>query len=145
MIAPRSNVTRVLVAWYALYQLAHFVVNGRYLFVTHELPFAPPPGGWTPQTAAFLRGIAGADVLNAVLSLVFAAGYVGRRRWAAWLGTVVLTISVYAAVVFTWGAVAAGALPERAGAYLWVYIPFVPVIALYALWLRWRATDELEA
>ena len=129
---------RFLVAWYALYQAAHLVVNGRFL-ATGKVPFAPPPGGWTDQTSAFLVGMAGADLVNAALALVFAAGFFGRRPWVGWLGTVVLTVSVYAAVAFTWGAVVAGALPARTGAYLYVYVPFAPVVVLYAVWLRGRA------
>lgn len=94
--------------WYAFFQTAHAGLNARYLASTGPLPFAPPPEGWLPQAVAFLNGAAVADLINAVLSVVFVAGFFRGARWAAWLGTLTLTVSNYAGLVFTLGIVQAG-------------------------------------
>jgi hypothetical protein len=130
-----------------VYQAAHFALNARYqLFpVAPELlPFAPPLEGWAPQTVSFLSGMAIADLVNAGLSLVFVAGYFRRARFVPWLGTVALTVSLYAALAFTWGAVAAGA-PALGLPYLWVNLPFVPIVVLFFAWAYWMLAGRLEA
>ncbi len=109
MFAPRSLTTQILVGWYGLFQLSHFVLNGIYLLDPGEPPFNPPPEGWLPQTVDFINGIAFADWINSILTLIFVWGYFRACRWAAWLGTLTLTISIYAAFVFLWGAEASGA------------------------------------
>jgi hypothetical protein len=118
-------------------------LNGVYLLDPGEPPFHPPPEGWLPQTVAFINGIAFADWVNSALSLVFAWGFFVARPWAAWLGTLCLTISMYAGLVFLWGAQASGAqglgLP-----YLWVNLPFLPVVALFGAWSYWGATGRLR-
>lgn len=106
-------------------------------------PFHPPPEGWLPQTVAFIDGIAFADWVNSVLSLVFAWGYFRARHFAPWLGTLCLTISIYAAFVFIWGAVASGA-GGLGRPYLWVNLPFIPVIILFAVWCYWGARGRLD-
>ena len=139
---PRSRTAHVLVAWYGLFQLAHFFLNGAYLLNPGEPPFHPPPEEWLPQTVSFLNGVAAADWVNCVLTLIFVWGYFSARRWAGWLGTLTLTVSSYAAVVFLSGAVASGA--EGFGiAYLWVNLPFVPVVVLFGAWCFWGASGQL--
>ena len=101
------------------------------------LPFAPPVGGWAPQTESFMSGMAIADLVNAALSLVFVFGFFRSASWAPWLGTVVLTVVVYAAVTFTWGAVAAGA-PALGISYLWVNVPTIPLFVLFGVWTYWH-------
>jgi hypothetical protein len=76
--------------------------------------------------------MAAADLLNAVLSVVFVLGFLRGAGWSVWLGTVTLTISLYAAVVFTWGIVEAGAWRGLGSEYLWVNVPFVPVVCYVA-------------
>ncbi len=143
MFDPRSRTTQLLVAWYGLFQLAHFFLNGAYLLDPGEPPFHPPPEGWLPQTVSVLNGIVFADWVNSVLTLVFVWGYFQARRWAAWLGTLTLTVSIYAAVVFLWGAVASGA--QGLGApYLWVNLPFLPVVVLFVAWCLWGAGGRLS-
>ncbi len=142
MLGPRSWTARILVAWYGLFQVGHFLLNGAYLVDPGEPPFHPPVEGWLPQTVSFLYGMAFADWINAILTIVFVWGYFRVRPWSAWLGTLTLTISVYAAIVFVWGAVAIGA--QGLGVpYLWVNLPFVPVIVLFAAWCFWGATGRL--
>ncbi len=142
MFEPRSRSTHFLVAWYGVFQLGHFFLNGIYLLDPGEPPFHPPPDGWLPQTVSFLNGIAFADWVNSILTLIFVWGYFQLRRWAAWLGTLTLTVSNYAAVVFVWGAVASGA-PALGTPYLWVNLPFLPVVVLFVCWCRWGASGRL--
>ena len=97
-----------------------------------------------PQTVAFMNGAAAADLINAVLSVVFVAGYFRGGRWAVWLGTVTLTVSIYAAVVFTGGMVQAGGWRLFLGPeYWWVNVPFIPVVLLSAAWSYWAASGKL--
>ena len=139
--------SRALVAWYGVFQAAHLLLNARYQLVPFSarppLPFAPPPEGWLPQTVAFLTGMAVADLVNAALSLLFVAGFFRRARWIVWLGTLTLTVSVYAAVAFTWGAVVAGA-PALGVSYLWVNVPFIPVVVLFVAWSYWVTRGKLR-
>ena len=142
MLGPRSHITQLLVGWYGIFQLGHFFLNGTYLLDPGKPPFHPPPEGWLEQTVSFLGGMAFADWVNSVLTLVFVYGYFRARTWAAWLGTLTLTVSNYAAFVFVWGAVATGA--QGLGApYLWVNLPFIPVIVLFLLWCSWGAAGRL--
>lgn len=140
---PHSKLSRGLLLWYAIFQAAHSVLNGWYLVNPGSPPFTPPPEGWAPQAVAFLNGMAAADLLNAVLSVVFVLGFLRGAGWSVWLGTVTLTISLYAAVVFTWGIVEAGAWRGLGSEYLWVNVPFVPVVLLFAAWSYWAATGKL--
>jgi hypothetical protein len=56
---------------------------------------------------------------------------------------VTLTVSLYAAIAFTWGAIAAGA-PALGFAYLWINIPFVPVVVLFAAWSYWVISGKVN-
>ncbi len=146
------KVLSALVAWYALYQAVHLVVNGRALFLLLGqrrigFPALPPPGGWSAQVVDFFVGMAALDTLNAALTLLFAWGFFRSRPWAAPLGWVVLTVSVYAALVFDYATWAAGAWQGAAlGGYLFINVTFLPVVALYIVWwrrgLRETVTDE---
>jgi len=142
---PHSNVSRGLLLWYALFQIAHSVLNGLYLVSPGAPPFAPPPEGWVPQAVAFLNGMAALDFVNAVLSVIFVVGFLRRAPWSVWLGTVTLTVSIYAAAVFTWGIVQAGAWRGLGSEYLWVNVPFVPVVILFAAWSYWAASGKLAS
>lgn len=143
---PHSAASRILVAWYGVFQTAHLLLNARFQLVPPAsrppLPFAPPPEGWLPQTVSFTSGMAVADLVNAALSLAVVAGFFRRAGWAPWLGSVTLTVSLYAAIAFTWGAVAAGA-PALGVAYLWINLPFVPVAVLFFAWSYWVVTGKL--
>lgn len=142
LLTVQGRTARGLVAWYALFQLVHFFFNGFYLLNPGEPPFHPPPEGWHPQTVAFINGMAFVDWVNSALTLLFAWGFFRRRPWAAWLGTLTLTVSMYAAVLFIWGAEASGA--QGLGIpYLWVNLPFLPVVVLFAAWCYWGATGRL--
>ena len=137
---PQDRASKALVAYFGVFQAAHIVLNARYQLVPFAerppLPFASPPGGWAPQVVYFTSGMAVADLINAAVSLVFVIGFFRRAPWSPWLGTVTLTVAVYAAFAFTWGATAAGA-PALGASYAWVNIPTIPVILLFAIWSRW--------
>ncbi len=134
---PNSRGARRLVAWYGIYQAAHLALNSLYLL--GRLPSFPPPpaGGWSSQALNLFTGIASADLLNALLSLVFVTAYFRRRRSRLWLGTVTLTISMYAAGVFTYGTWTSGAWAGQLAAYLWFYVPFLPVVLLFVFVAVW--------
>jgi len=138
-LAPDHFWAKALVVWYGLYQAGHFVFNALYLLQPGTPPFPPPAEGWLPQTVHFLNGMAASDLVNAVLSLVFVYGYFTRARWRMWLGTLTLTVSMYAAVVFTYGTVATGTWAGNLLGYLWFYVPFLPVVALFILVNVWVA------
>jgi hypothetical protein len=85
-----GTATRVLVAWYGIYQAGHLVFNVRYLLDPGQLPFPAPAAGWSPQLTAFLYGMAAADAVNAALALGFVVGFFARRGWRNWLGTLTI-------------------------------------------------------
>ncbi len=149
MINPRSRWTQGLVVWYGLYQAGHLIFNGIYLVRPGNPPFPPPPGGWSAQLVSFLNGMAAADFVNAALALCFVYGYFRRTRWWFWLGTLTLTISVYAAVVFTIGTVAIGAWSNHLLQYVvLLYVPFLPVVVLFALlpfWTRSTSGNDVQS
>ena len=144
VIQPRGICARALVGWYGLYQAGHLISNGIYLMNPGDPPFPPPPNGWSDQLVGFLNGMAAADFVNAALALGFVYGYFRQRAWWFWLGTLTLTISVYASVVFTVGTVYVGAWTDHVVQYVLFYVPFIPVIVLFALLPCWnpRRLDE---
>ena len=137
MTNPNSFVVKFLVGWYGLFQGVHILFNTLYLLRPGTPPFPPPAEGWLPQTVHLLNGMAASDLINAVLSLVFVYGYFTRAKWRMWLGTLTLTISVYAATVFTYATMAMGAWNGNLLGYLWSYIPFIPVVMLFVLVSLW--------
>ena len=143
---PRSLPSRALVAYFAVFQAAHLVLNSRWQLVPFSsrppLPFTPPPEGWSDQFVFFTSGMAIADLINAAASLVFVVGFFRRSPWSQWLGTVTLTVAVYAAFAFTWGAAMTGA-PVFGLSYAWMNLPTLPVILLFIVWSRWVLTRRV--
>ena len=88
-------------------------------------------------------GITAGDLVNAILALVFVYGYFTKTQWSMWLGTMTLSISMYAAVVFTLGTIAMGAWAGNLFGYLWSYILFIPVVILFILFGVWAARGKL--
>jgi hypothetical protein len=81
-----------------------------------------------------------ADLVGAFLALLFVRGYFRRARWRMWLGTVTLTISVYAAVLYNYWTIASGAWTHsNLLAYAVVNAGFVPVLLLFWLFCQWGA------
>ena len=143
---PQSLPSRALVVYFGVFQAAHLVLNSRYQLVPFSsrppLPFAPPPEGWADQIVYFTSGMAVADLVNAAASLVFVVGFFRGERWSEWLGTVTLTVAVYAAFAFTWGMAMTGA-PVFGLSYAWINVPTLPVILLFVVWSRWVVTGRV--
>lgn len=147
---PYSSLARFLVIWYGLFQTAHILVNTRGLVQlasgSIDFPALPPPEGWAPQSIQAMTGMASVDLFNAILTLIFAYGYFRRRRWQVWLGTLTMTVSIYAAVIFTYFTVAVGAwTAENLPAYLFLTLAFVPVVLLFGLYGYWVSSAALKA
>lgn len=136
--ASRRSLVDWLIAWYGLFQAGHVILNGRYLISRGDPPFPGPDSGWSPDAVAFLDAFATFDLINAFAAVVFATAWMRGRRWHQ-LGTITLTISMYAAVAFSYGAIDSGAWrAETTSTYLATWIPFVPVVALGLLWTTRR-------
>ncbi len=149
MTNPDRKLVKGLVAWYGLYQAIHIGVNLRGLFqLAHggiDFPALPPSGGWTPQVIHFFTGMASLDLLNAVLTLVFVLGYFRRARWRFWLGTLTLTVSMYAALLFDYATLASGSWTQaNLGGYLFTNVTFLPVVVLFGLVCVWGLRGELR-
>ena len=142
MTKTDSLFVKFLVAWYGLFQLVHILFNGLYLLNPCIPPFPPPAEGWMPQTVHLLNGMAISDLVNAVLSLLFVYAYFTKAKWRMWLGMFTLTISMYAATVFTYGTIAIGAWEGHLLGYLWTYIAFIPVILLFILVNLWTMRGD---
>lgn len=141
-LGPESIWGKILVTWYGFYQAGHLIFNSLYLLHPGRPPFPPPAGGWLSQTVHFLNGMAASDLVNAVLALVFVYGFFRRAPWRMWLGTLTLTISMYAAIVFTYGTMATGAWSTNLPGYLWFYVPFIPVVVLFIFIGVWAAQGK---
>jgi len=144
-----GKLVKTLVVWYGLYQLIHIGVNLRGLFQLArggiDFPALPPPGGWTPQAVHFFTGMASLDLLNAVLTLVFVIGYFRGARWRWWLGTLTLTVSMYAALLFDYATLASGAWTQgNLSGYLFINVTFLPVVGLFGLVCAWGLRGELQ-
>jgi hypothetical protein len=142
---PDDRLPRALVVWYGVYQGVHILVNARGLYLIHtggalDFPAPPPPTGWPAEMLHMFASIGWADLIGAVLALVFVRGYLRRAPWRMWLGTLTLTISVYAAVNYNYWTIASGAwTPANLAAYLVVDLGFLPILWLFVLVCRWGA------
>ncbi len=137
--------TRLLVTAFGLYQLGHFISNirGAFLYFNTGIiafPALPPPNGWSQDMAHVFVDMASMDTLNAVASLVFVWAYFQQKPWRLWLGTITLTLSVYAAILFNLSAYQAGAwVGDNLWSYILINVTYLPVIVLYGLVLSWGA------
>lgn len=136
-----ERTVKALVAWYGAFQAVHVVVNVRALANLirggTSFPAMPPAGGWSEQAAHFFTAMASVDLVNAFLALVFVYGYFREKGWRTWLGTLTLTISVYAAMVFSYATIASGAWSTNLPGYLFLNISFFPVIVLFVQMCIW--------
>ncbi len=144
-----SRLTAGFVLWYGAYQAVHVVVNSRALLMLSQqrkidFPAPPPPGGWSPQVLDFFVAMTSVDLANAILALLFVWGFFRASRWHVWLGTVTLTVSVYAAVVFDVATWASGAwTAANAPAYWGINVAFVPIVLLFGMW-GWRHMSQFN-
>lgn len=137
-----SRLVKGLVLWYGLFQLVHIFVNVRGLWLLAQggidFPAPPPLGGWSEQVLYFFTAVAGLDLFNALLTLLFVYGFFRQARWCWWLGTLTLTVSLYAALLFDYATIAVGAWTgANLPAYLFVNVTFLPVIWLFG-WMGVR-------
>ena len=145
---PTGRVTIFLIAWYALFQAAHVGVNAlalaAFLRQGTAFPALPPPEGWSPQAIHFFTAMAAIDFLNALFALLFAYSYFRSSGWWPWLGTVTLTVSVYAAILFDYTTFATGAWTgKNLAGYLFINVAFLPVIVLFARLVWWQRSRRL--
>ena len=138
-----DRLTKFLVLAFGLYQVGHLLSNLRGAFVFFgrgQLPFPalPPPDGFDPQLVSAYLDMAVMDSINAVVSLLFVWGYFTHKPWRLWLGSITLTLSVYAGILFNLTAYQAGAwTSENLTAYLLINITYLPVMVLWIQVLRW--------
>ena len=124
---------RLLVAWFGLYQSAHLINNALYFVTNTEFPPPPSQPPWHVHARCFFDGMAASDMAVAVVSLVFVFAFLHGRSWALPLGLMTLSVSLYAAVVFTWGCITAGVFTWAHATELGIiYLAYVPVVILFA-------------
>lgn len=146
---PDERTANLLVAYYALYQLVHVFVNIRGLGIlisggTLDFPAPPPAGGWSPDVVHIGIVIGFADLFGAVLALIFAYGYLRRAPWRLWVGTVALTISLYAHAIFAYWPLASGAwVGTNALVYVFIHVASLPILWLTAIVTRWALSGRL--
>lgn len=147
--APDERVANLLVAYYALYQFVHILVNVRGLHIllsggVLDFPAPPPAGGWSPDVVHIGIAIGFTDLFGAVLALVFAYGYFQGAPWRIWVGTVALTISLYAHAIYAYWPLASGALSgTNTLAYLFVHVASLPNLLLAVIVTRWALSGRL--
>ena len=138
-----DRLTKFLVLAFGLYQTGHLLSNLRGAFIFFgrgKLPFPalPPPGGFDPQLVSAYLDMAVMDSSVAVISLVFVWGYFTRKPWRLWLGSMTLTLSFYAGILFNLTAYQAGAWTgDNLILYLLINIGYLPVLILWIQVMRW--------
>jgi hypothetical protein len=143
--------TRLLVIAFGLYQLGHILSNIRCALLyldtgTIAFPALPPPGGWSQDMVHVFVDMASMDTLNAIASLVFVWAYFRHKPWRLWLGTITLTLSVYAAILFNLSAYQAGAwVGDNLWSYVFINVTYLPVLVLYGFVVSWGAKIFIPA
>ncbi len=145
---PDGKLARALIAWYGLYQAVHILVNTRGLYLLYSgrpvgFPAPAPPSGWPVEMSPLFIAIGWADLAGAFLTLMFVWGYFTNRPWHVWIGTVSLTISMYAAFIYNYWTITSGAWTgTNIFAYAFVDITFVPIAFLFVLSGVWNWNDR---
>lgn len=133
-----NTFTRILVVWYAVFQLVHLVSLIRAAIALLQggvftFPALPPKTGWSGQTGFFLLGMGIFDAVNIIISLIFVYGYFTYARWRLTFGVLTLTVMMYSALVFAFATIASGAWMDNLVSYIIITVAFLPVIILYYL------------
>ena len=130
-----------LVYYYGALQIFHFV----FLSVTYinylkngsiALLAPPPAGGWQQQSIAFFLAMGGVDAVNALLSILFVRSFIMNKKWSIYLGLIVLSISLYSAIIYLYPVLSTGAFQNNLINYLIIGVLFLPVIMLYVLFIQ---------
>jgi hypothetical protein len=144
-----SKIVKSLILWFGLYQTGHILSNIRAAIQLYSggfvdlFPALPPPNGWTPQAMNFFTAMATLDSLNALITIIFAIGYFRKAHWREWLGTLNLTLSLYAALVFNYATFASGAWAgSNLAGYLIINILYIPVLLLFFLFIAWNISEK---
>ncbi|MBN1480141.1 hypothetical protein EH223_19470 [candidate division KSB1 bacterium] len=139
---PYHILAKVLMGYYGLIQLTHLYVLARAAsnyaqFSSPGFPASPPPAGWQDQTIHFLLVTGVVDAVNVGLVLFLVYAYFAQFWWWRPLGVVTLSISLYSAIIYTYGTVSSGAWPFHALEYWSVAAAFSPVGLLIILYITW--------
>jgi len=144
-ISPDQPIPNGLVAWYGLYQTSHILVNTRGLAIllsgrVMDFPAPPPDAGWSQDVVHLMIAIGILDLANAVAAMLFVWGYFKKTHWRMWLGTLTLTVSVYAAGIYAYWTYMSGAWAgDNAIVYVIVNGAFLPILVLWCLSCYWGA------
>ncbi|MCU7495769.1 MAG: hypothetical protein HF314_06285 [Ignavibacteria bacterium] len=131
-----SGFIRVLVIWYAVFQIAHltFLLRAAQLLIQFKIfvfPASPPMNGWHWQAGNFLIGMGIMDALNCLLTLAFIWGYFAHSRWRLFVGLLNLSVLMYSAIVFAIATIADGAWMPNMLEYSAMALAFIPVVILF--------------
>lgn len=98
---PESRMARWLIGYFGFFQLVHVLVNlralARFSREVDTFPANPPSDGWTDETQATFKTMAGIDTLAGILTIVFVVDYARDGEDWPLLGAVALTIANYSA------------------------------------------------
>jgi len=130
-----------LVYYYGALQIFHFIFLSitfiNYLKKGLITLLAPPPaGGWQQQSVAFFLAMGGVDAVNALLSIIFVKSFIMNRKWSVYLGLIVLSVSIYSAIIYLYPVLSTGAFQNNLINYSIIGVLFLPVIMLYVLFIR---------
>lgn len=144
-----SPLIKFLVIWFGIYQTGHILSNIRAAFqiyaggVADLFPALAPPSGWTSQAMNFFVAMATMDSANAFITIFFVIGFLRKVKWRIWLGTLNLTLSLYAALLFNYATYASGAWAgTNLPGYLLINVLYLPVLVLFMLFIRWNIVNK---
>ncbi len=137
----QNKLIRNLVYYYGILQAIHLaaliIASIQYLKSSSIALLAPPSSqGWTQQAVNFFLTMGIVDAANVILSFIFVIKFVkGQNSTFIW-GIIVLTVSMYSAIIYLFPVLISGALLENIFTYSLIGILFLPVILLYILFMQ---------
>ncbi|MBT5153426.1 MAG: hypothetical protein HON77_05775 [Gammaproteobacteria bacterium] len=149
-VTAASQISKILTAYYGLYQAVHILVNirGTWILMSGsqlDFPAPPPPSGWPVEVIHFMIAIGVLDLMNAIASVFFVYAFFHRRPNAFWLGNLTLSISVYAFGLYTYWTYASNAwVAGNIWAYVFVSVTFIPILVLWCMYCYWGIRNELK-
>ena len=138
----RQTFRNVLVVWLAIFQMTHLAKHnfGEVKFVPKVVGFIQHGLEWSAEHDAFFHAMTVGDLVTSLLSIVFIVGYFLERHWAATVGVVCLTLTVYSGLIYDYGFVASGAWRDHERRFWYINIGFLPIVILYVNlhWLNYH-------
>ena len=126
----------------ALHLIALIIASLQYVKSVSIALLAPPPSqDWTQQSLYFFLTMGVVDAINAILSFVFVGKFIKGSYSASIWGMIVLTVSMYSAVIYLFPVLMSGAFLENIFTYSLIGILFLPIIVLYFLIIKKILTD----